>query len=351
MKNNFDKRLDNLPVSIWQKVAQIDELKGQWVAGVKLGPRVLGRLKKSVLVTSTGASTRIEGSKLSDEEVEKVMRGILIKKFSDRDKQEIQGYYELLANVFESFGSLKLTENLIKHFHQELLKYVDKDQRHRGEYKKQENKVLMINKAGESAGVLFETSSVLLTPKEMLDLVWWTGEAFRKEIYHPLLLVGNFVASFLKIHPFTDGNGRLSRILTNLLMLKSGYDYMPYISHEKLIEDQKIDYYLALRQSQKTFGTKKESLEAWLEFFLEIVYQQTQLALELLSGENMEKLLSLTQLKVWEYIQEKGEVTPRELAGKLGIVRATVNQVLSKLIRLKKIERLGLGRGTYYREA
>src|SRR3989338_3350886 len=123
--------LKNLPAEIWSKITKIDELKGQWVGGAKLSPQVLGRLKRSVLITSTGASTRIEGARLSDEDVEKLMRGISMQKFTDRDKQEVKGYYELLENVFDSWKSLKLSESTIKHFHKELLKHVEKDKRHR----------------------------------------------------------------------------------------------------------------------------------------------------------------------------------------------------------------------------
>jgi len=137
----MDNRLKNLPDSIWQKIALIDEFKGRWVGGAQLNLQALSRLKQFVLVTSTGASTRIEGSRLSDKEVEKLMKGLAIQRFSDRDKQEVQGYYKLLANVFNSWEDLHFSESLIKHFHSELLKYVDKDQLHRGEYKKQENMV------------------------------------------------------------------------------------------------------------------------------------------------------------------------------------------------------------------
>src|SRR3989304_503157 len=151
----YDRRLENLPATIWGKISQIDELKGRWIGGVRLGPQVLGRLKQSVLVTSTGASTRIEGARLSDEDVEKLMRGISIQKFPDRDRQEVLGYFELLTNVFDAWERLRFTEGLIKHFHQELLKYVDKDSLHRGEYKHQETKIFMINEAGQSMGVLF----------------------------------------------------------------------------------------------------------------------------------------------------------------------------------------------------
>ena len=263
----FDQRLAQIPTDIWSKITQIDQLQGQWIGGAKLSPQVLGRLKRSVLITSTGASTRIEGARLSDEDVEKLMRGIDIQKFVDRDKQEVKGYFELLENLFDSWKSLKFSENTIKHFHKELLKYVKKDEIHRGDYKKEENKVHMIDAAGKSIGILFDTTPAYLTPKEMQELMEWTQEMFIEKKYHPLLVVGNFLVEFLKIHPFQDGNGRISRVLTNLLLLKEGYLYMPYISHEKFVEDNKPDYYMALRKSQKTFKTEHEDITAWLNFF------------------------------------------------------------------------------------
>ena len=348
-QNNLDQRLRELPASVWGKIAQIDELKGQWTAGARLSPQVLGRLKRSVLITSTGASTRIEGARLSDSDVEKLMRGISIQRFSDRDKQEVQGYYELLTNVFAAWRQLRFSESLIKHFHKELLKYVDKDQLHRGEYKKQENQVHMIDEAGRSLGVLFDTTPAYLTPKEMQGLVDWTRQALQSQEHHPLLVIAKIIVQFLQIHPFQDGNGRLSRILTNLLMLQAGYAYMPYVSHEKLIEDNKPDYYMALRQSQKTIRSPQESIVSWLEFFLAVVYEQAELAIEILSAENIEKLLSPRQLEVWRYLQRVGEATPKELSDQLGIPRPTINQVVNKLLSLKKIERLGLGRSTRYR--
>lgn len=358
--NRFDQRLASVPAETWSKITQIDELKGQWIAGARLSPQVLGRLKRSVLITSTGASTRIEGARLADEDVEKLMRGIDIQKFTDRDKQEVKGYFELLENVFDSWKSLKFSESAIKHFHKELLKHVKKDELHRGDYKKEENKVRMVNAAGESVGVLFDTTPAYLTSKEMQELADWTKRAREEKKFHPLLIVGNFVVEFLQIHPFQDGNGRLSRVLTNLLLLKEGYLYMPYVSHEKLVEDNKPEYYLALRQSQKTFlsaealakenETGNETIIPWLDFFLTIFLKQSQMAVELLSKENIEKLLSKKQLLVWQYLQAVEEATPGEIAKKTKVARPTVSQALDKLLRLKKVERIGLGRSTRYRK-
>ena len=349
-KDRFNRRIEHVSATLVSKLARIDELKGQWTIGAQLSPLTLGRLKRSVLITSTGASTRIEGAMLSDSDIEKLMRGIDIQRFADRDKQEVKGYYELLGNIFNSWIKLRLNESTIKHFHKELLKYVEKDQLHRGEYKKRENKVQMINEAGQSIGILFDTTSAFLVPKEMLDLVSWTQDVIKEKKYHPLLVIGNFLVEFLKIHPFQDGNGRLSRILTNLLLLQAGYLYMPYVSHEKLVEDNKPDYYLALRRSQKTLGSEKEDISAWLEFFCSIVLKQSQTAINLFSKESIEKILSKQQLVVWEYLKKVKEAGTGEIVRETPIPRGTVKQALEVLLRLKRIERIGLGRSTRYRE-
>ncbi len=346
----FDKRLSQISNEIWSKVAQIEQLKGRWIQGTNLSPQFLSRLKRSVLVTSTGASTRIEGSKLSDEEVDKLMRGIAIEKFADRDEQEVKGYFELLQNIFNSWEDLNLNESSIKHLHQELLKYVEKDIFHRGKYKSKENQVRMIDSQGRDRGVLFDTTKAYLTPKEMNELVDWTKYVLKKKKYHSLLIIGNFIVEFLNIHPFEDGNGRLSRILTNLLLLKEGYLYMPYVSHEKLIEDNKPDYYVALRTSQKTFRTKDENLTPWLDFFLNILLTQSQMAINLITQDNIDVLLSPKQLAVWQYLQEVNDASPNEIAEHAYVARPTVNQVLNKLLGLKKIERVGEGSGIRYRK-
>jgi len=348
MNHEFNKRLKNLPQSIWELLNKIDEIKGRWIGGATLNPQALGRLKKSTLITSTGASTRIEGAKLSDEDVEKLMRGLTMQKFADRDKQEVKGYYELLNNVFETWKNIPFSESTIKHFHNKLLKHVEKDKLHKGEYKRVENKVHMIDEAGNSIGILFDTTPAYLTPKEMLELTEWTGQALAEKEIHPLLVIGNFLVEFLNIHPFQDGNGRLSRTLTNLLMLKNGYPYMPYISHEKLIEDNKADYYVTLRRSQKTIKTKGENVVPWLEFFLHILLEQAKQAIDLLSKENIDPLLSPKQLSVWKYLESVSEASPGEISKATGVSRPTVSQALNVLMRLKKIKRIGQGRTTRY---
>lgn len=358
----FNNRLSfssEISRKIYGLVSQIDELKGQWRAGVNLSPQILSKLKRSVIVTSSGASTRIEGARLTDEEVEKLLRGLKIQKLITRDEQEVAGYAELLTNVFDAYKKLELTESAIKHFHSELLKYSEKDTRHRGNYKFGSNRVEAKDASGQIIGVLFDPTPPHSVAKEMLELAESTNQMFKEKEIHPLIIIGNFIFEFLSIHPFQDGNGRVSRVLTNFLLLKNGYEYMPYVSHEKLVEDNKNEYYLALNKSQKTCRPKagpplaektdNEDIAPWLLFFLNILLKQTQMAINLLSQESIENLLSEKQLAVWHYLNEHDIVTPKELRDKLKIAGPTVAQVLNKLLGMKKIERLGSGRSTRYR--
>ena len=238
-KTDFDKR-----------TRQLDEFKGFWKGHLNISPQILHRLKKFALITSTGASTRIEGSYLSDEEVKKLLAGLKIQKLTDRSRQEVAGYAELTKLIFDNHKHLKWNENEIKHFHKILLKYSEKDKHHHGEYKKSSNAVVARDEDGNES-IIFNPTSPHLTPKEMKELVEFTKENLKTKELHPLILIGHFVGEFLAIHPFQDGNGRLSRVLTNLLLLQEGYSYVQYVSLEKIIEDWKEQYYVALRESQK----------------------------------------------------------------------------------------------------
>lgn len=347
--NQFKKRLTGMDGKVWGLIARIDEIKGKWSAGSKLTPSILTTLRQSVLITSAGASTRIEGSHLTDEEVEKVMRGLSVTKFLERDVQEVKGYLEVLPNIFDSFATLPLREGVIQHLHKELLIYSEKDALHRGKYKQQENIVGIQNEKGGVEKIIFETTPAWLVPKEMTEIVEWTYQALEQKEIHPLLIIGNFLVEFLKIHPFEDGNGRLSRILTNMLLLRAGYLYMPYVSHEQIIERRKDEYYIALRQSQATFKTKEQSIESWLLFFFSVIEEQSLRAIALLEGEHLEDMLSKKQLEVWNYISSVVDTSAGEIVTHTDVGRPTVNQTLEKLLKLNKIKRTGQGRAVRYR--
>jgi len=335
---------------IQKLLTAIDELKGQWIAGLKLSPQILNSLKKSVVIISTGASTRIEGAKLTDGQIDKLFKGLKVKKFLSRDEQEVAGYKELLENIFDSWQKIKFSENTIKHFHKELLKYSEKDQKHLGNYKFGSNRIEAIDASGKVMGIVFQPTPPYLTPKEMSELIEWTQRAFKENLIHPLLIIGNFILEFLAIHPFQDGNGRTSRLLTNFLMLQKGYEYMPYVSHEKFVEDNKLNYYLALRKSQSNYKKPKNDITPWMIFFLTIILKQAQMAIEINEQERIELFLSEKQSKVWKYFQEQEYITPKDIRENLEIKEATVLQILNKLLNMKKIERLGMGRGVRYRK-
>lgn len=346
--NKFDHRIKNLDPHIVAILAEIDGIRGEFKSGLRMTPQAITNLKKSTLITSAGASTRIEGAKLTDEEVEKVMRGLAVSKFADRDSQEVQGYLETLQNVFDSYQDLPLRESLITSLHNQLLKYSHKDDTHRGGYKKKENTVGVLGPDGNIAKIMFETTPAFLTGKEMQELVEWTNDAFEKNRFHNLLIIANFVVEFLKIHPFEDGNGRLSRVLTNLLLLRSGYQFVQYISHEQLVERRKDEYYIALRKSQETFKTDHDTISPWLNFFLSVVREQAVKALSYLEEEKIEDTLSPKQYEVWKYLTSIEQAGPGEIVKATDVALGTVRQALDRLVELGKVKRVGRGRGTRY---
>jgi Fic family protein len=230
MSTHLTKRLQNLSAKdltrLLPKISKLDEFKGSWSSSKSLSPQALGRLKRSIVVTSTGASTRIEGSQLSDREVEGLLKGLKTNKLKDRDSQEVAGYAEVLSIVFDSYRDIPFTEGLILQFHGQILKYSEKDQQRRGKYKSNPNQVVAFDTDGKKT-ILFNPTEPHLTTSEMRELIEWTKAELKSDKFHTLFIVANFILEFLAIHPFHDGNGRLSRILTNLLLAQAGYTYMP----------------------------------------------------------------------------------------------------------------------------
>lgn len=349
MENRYSKRVI-LSQEILQKIASIDEFRGLWKGSLRLSPQTLGRLKRSVLITSTGASTRIEGSKMSDEEVARLIQGLKSAPPKGRDAQEVAGYADLLGRIFDHWQTLKITEGQMLHFHKILLNFSEKDKAHKGAYKTTDNKVVMRKEDGTGV-VIFEPTKPYLTKKEMDDVIYWLHDEMERKETHPLILIANFIFEFLAVHPFTDGNGRLSRALTTLLLLKTGYTYVPYISLDEIIEEKKIDYYLALRRTQSKHKTKKEDITEWLNFLLDALLEQVKRAKAIMEEDQPEKLLSERQLAVYQLFQmETLSVSEVSKLLKDAIPMATLKQALPRLVALRLIEKIGSGRGTRYRK-
>ena len=333
-------------------IAEIDEFKGKWEALKSLSPERLDVLRKVATIESVGSSTRIEGATLTDMQVETLLSNLQKTSFESRDEQEVAGYAEAMDLVFQAFNEMRVNENHIRQLHQLLLKHSTKDERHRGDYKTLDNHVVARGADGIEIGVMFETTTPFDTPREMESLVHWLRKAIEEETMHPLLIVAVFIVVFLAIHPFQDGNGRLSRILTTLMMLRFGYNYVPYASMERTVEENKDLYYKALRRTQNSLKSKNPDWEPWIGFFLRCLKKQKdqlqrKLDKEKSQQENVATLPELS-LQILMLLQEHERLSISEIVKHTGANQNTLKVRLRELVGTGRISRHGKARATWY---
>ena len=350
MLENLDIKINNQMLSI---ISEIDEFKGSWKLLGKMAPEKLRALKKVATIESVGSSNRIEGNKLTDKQVEELLSRIKNQSFANRDEEEVAGYAKLADTIFEDWEVIPLSENYIKQLHKILLEYSSKDEKHKGEYKKISNAVAAYDSEGKELGVVFETATPFETPLKMQELIDWTNKNLSDRYYHPLIVIGIFIVNFLAIHPFQDGNGRLSRALTNLLLLKSGYAYVPYSSTESIIEDNKEAYYRALRQTQTTLNTLKEpNYEPWLMFFLKTLQKQKIRLEHKIEHANtaVHTNLDLPEIsaKIMEVFETKDRATISELAELTDTNINTIKKHLANLVENNYLVKHVKTRGAWY---
>ena len=329
-------------------IAEIDEFKGAWRAMTALAPERLAVLKRVATIESIGSSTRIEGAKLSDRDVEALLGRLEQQSFVNRDEEEVAGYAEVMDTIFENHAAIPLTENHVKQLHARLLRHASKDERHRGDYKKLANHVEAFGPQGESLGIIFATASPFDTPLRMQELLVWTRESLSDASLHPLVVIGMFVVEFLAIHPFQDGNGRLSRVLTTLLLLQSGYGYVPLSSLESVIEHNKDGYYLALRRTQGTLASDAPDWEPWLLFFLRSLKQQKDRLAAKITRDPRVEGLHPDALAILEQVRVSGRIATGEAEKLTGAPRPTVKVRLAELVKRGLLVRHGQGRGAWY---
>ncbi len=336
---------------IYNSIAEIDAVKNSWRIANRLMPQMIERLMQSVLVTSTGASNRIEGNRLTDEQVRSLYKNMRIRRLVSRDEQEVAGYLDVLQNVFESYAEMPIRESIILQLHRDMLRHSEKDVGHLGKYKIGNNRVEAKDASGNIVGIIFDPTPPYLVPVEMQDLCGWYQWAVAESFKHPLMLTANFIFEYLAIHPFQDGNGRTSRILTNLILLQHGYAFTTVASHERIVEENKAEYYLALNRTQRTWKTDQEDVSAWLEFMFDVFRGQATKALRLLEEDQTELMLSEKQLALWHWAQivQDGIFSPKMAVEATGFPVRTVEDIIKKLTGMDKLERVGAGRGTRYR--
>jgi len=340
-----------LPITpvILSRIAELEEFKGSWKTLKTLAPEKLTELRKTATIESVGSSTRIEGVKLTNKEIELLLNNLQTNAFQSRDEEEVAGYAEAMETVFNSWEQIPLTENNVCQLHRILLKYSAKDEYHKGKYKGVSNQVEAFDADGKSVGVIFQTAAPFETPRLMQELIAETKQALDDQILHSLLVIGVFIVRFLAIHPFQDGNGRLSRILTTLLLLRSGYAYVPYSSLESVVEENKEGYYLALRRTQLTLNNLQPDWNPWLDFFLNALCRQKQrLAVKIEREGLLQKSLPELSIKILELVTERGQATISDLETLTGEKRSRVKFRLAELVEQGYLLQRGQGRGVWY---
>jgi len=345
-KINFDFQTNQKVLNL---ISQIDLYKGKWNIIERQENIYLKELRKIATIESIGSSTRIEGGTLTDKEIEELLNDVKITKLKTRDEQEVIGYYDTLEIIYENYDNIRLTENYIKQLHQNLLRHSDKDTRHRGQYKSLSNKVVA-NYPGGIQKVIFNTTDVHLVENEMRNLIDWTNEQFERKEIHPLIIIANLVYEFLSIHPFQDGNGRLSRLITTLILLQQDYMFIQYFSFENLIEKTKKEYYQALMEGQKNRNKENENISKWVLYFLDklnILTQRLDAKYDVFKSKG--GYLNERQKEIKEYLKENQPLKISDLAKRFENIN--INTIKKDLQYMKKeqiIASVGKGKGTVY---
>jgi len=345
-KIDFDFKTNQL---VLKSISYIDSFKGRWNVLEKQENIYLRELRKTATIESIGSSTRIEGAKMTDIEVKELLDNLKNTKLQTRDQQEVVGYFDTLELIYANYQGIKLTKNYILQLHQKLLKYSDKDQSHRGRYKNLPNKVVA-NYPNGTRKVLFNTTEPFLVESEMTELIEWTNRQLDLKELHPLIIIGLFIYEFLSIHPFQDGNGRISRLLTNLLLLKLDYQFIQYVSFENLIEQKKKAYYEALVSGQRNRNSKKERIDKWLLFFLtslEILISRLEQKYDVFRKKG--GYLNDRQKQIKEFIKKNQPIKLGDLTKQM--TKISINTLKKDLQYLKKeqiIDSVGKNKGTVY---
>ena len=343
MENKVHTFKLNIDWELIRLISQIDRFDASWTSIEKREGQSLKQLKSIATVRSVGASTRIEGSKMSNKEVEVLLKEIDITKIDDRDTQEVVGYFETLDLISELYNDIKINESGLKNLHNVLLKHSKKDEWHKGDYKQNSNSVEAKLPDGTRQIIFRTTEAGFPTQDAMRFLIDWYKNDNKT---HPLVKCALFAYDFVSIHPFQDGNGRLSRLISTLLLLKNGYKWIQYVSFEHEIESRKNEYYRVLRNCQAQ--RPNENATEWVNFFFNALINIQEQLMNKLEFKGVEAKLSPREKSILTFIGNNAGCKSGEIAKKLGIPSPTVKRILPELIERNLIDRYGTGPGTNY---
>lgn len=318
---------------VLQHIQRISQFQEAWKISVDIRQDFYKGLKKTTIITSAGASTRIEGAHLSDAEIEKKLSGLTIQKIEDRDDAEVAGYIDCKKYIFDSFTDLQVSEHTIRSLHQMMMVYLSADifpPNQRGAYKSVTNSVVRVDHQTGRQDIIFETTPPgPQTEVAMRDLIEDYNQFIKDPNFADLEVIAAFIVKFLAIHPFRDGNGRLSRLLTDLCLLQQGYGFCQFSSHEKVIEDSKDQYYIALRQTQASLAGASD-LNPWFLYFVKVILKQTQYLADKMGSPKTGALTDKADA-VYKLIRKHQPVTIGFLERETGYKRVTLKSILKRM--------------------
>lgn len=340
---NYDTLKDrNWDSEILGLVAQIHEFKGRQELYLKQKPAALDKLVEIAKIQSTEASNKIEGIVTTSTRMQQLCRDKTTPR--NRDEEEIMGYRDVLNTIHESYEYIPIRASYILQLHRDLYKYSGKDIG--GRFKNTQN-IIAETKADGTQVVRFTPLPPYETPAAIDAICESFNQVIDSCVIDPLVLIPVFIHDFLCIHPFNDGNGRMSRLLTTLLLYRCGYMVGRYISIESKIEKTKSNYYDALEKSGIDWYEENNDLSPFIKYILGIIlasYRDFESRMSLVD----EKLPAIEQVRM--AIKEKiGKFTKSEIMELVPAVgKASVENSLKKLTEEGFIERHGKGKSTFY---
>ena len=340
-------------------VGQIDTFKGAWPAIERaIAPDQLNALRQTAFIESVGAGTRLDGLLLSDKDVSRLMATRPAWSFRTSGERKAAGYAEAWEASVRTSVPEPFTEDFIRQRHRDLFKY-GKSPHPLGEYKRAPHMLTGFDPEDDTPAEPIRTATPKETPKRMREIVGWINQNFNNPQFHPLLTIPVFVATFLAINPFDDGNGRLSRLLTLVLLRRAGYGYMSYSSLDRAVEQERDKYVREIRGALVSLDrSKTPNYKPWTVFLLRALETQARNLHQLAAPkagseaeqEHQERLRELPELsaRIVTFINAHGRGDMGGLILDTGVSRNTLKVHLRKLLAKGVIVKHGEGRGVWY---